>query len=620
MRPQASLGDTANWRDELRREYAQTLPDKLARLVALHEALAAAPDAAAELEALLMAVHRLHGSAGSYGFPEISRAAGEWELELREAREAGVSGALLERLRTQLEALRAELEARPLPSPDEADAAGALLSGLRAALGREPNVLVVEDDPDMLALMVGLLGSLQVGCTPARDPREALAAFRLGAYDFVISDYRFADDTARSLLRELRAEDAEMPILVVSGEVDTREIIELVRESVDEFQQKPLDARAFTGAVVRLLLAGEERRRTRRRGAALLSLSSQVRLGMAGQELLGLLLRVVPEITPFRTARLWLVDESDRRLRAAAEHGGAGSAPAEAEPLERVRARFARGFRLDAAAFVAHDGQSVGARRGPWRPGDQVLVEVRGAPRLWGYLLADSPLDGCRPSDDSLRMLALLGHQIAAALDNDAVYAAQMRLNFQLRFSRELVRAALGSADVESLKPMLTSAAVGGLGGSFAAFAERTSQGWRLLDVACKRAEDYLEEPALGPQAASALAKVERTGALFHWRADDGAVSLCGRRHTQAVLAVPVRAADVLRYVLLVEDDEGGEFDEATQRSYQGLADQIGLILSRLHYQKYLETTAAELREAHAQLQARHDELLRLFERYRPGS
>jgi GAF domain-containing protein len=319
----------------------------------------------------------------------------------------------------------------------------------------------------------------------------------------------------------------------------------------------------------------------------------------------------VPEITPFRAALVALADEGGRTLRRAAAHNWPETA-SEALSLDELRARHERGRRLDVAAFVS--GREA-ARGATWATGDRILVEIASPERRWGYLLVDSPLDGRRPSDDSLRMLALLAHQLAAALDNDAVYAGQMRLNFQLRFSRELVRAALGTTDAAQLKPLLTSAAVNGLGGSFAAFAERTAGGWRLDDLACKRTEDYLEaqtEPA--PQAERVFARVERSRAPFHWRAADGAVSLAGRRSTRAVLAVPVRADDVLRYVLVVEEDEQDEFDEVTVRAYAGLADQIGLILSRLHYQKYLETTAAELHASYAKLQAAHADIVRLQE------
>jgi class 3 adenylate cyclase/DNA-binding response OmpR family regulator len=609
--------DTADWREELRRDYLRTLPDKLDTLRRQLEALVASPGEAAAREVLLGSLHRLHGSAGSYGFADVGRLAGVWELELvRGARP--VTPTALQHMRSWLASMQRQLEPvhdAPLtPPPSEA-----LVAGIRAALGRDPRVLVVEDDPDLAAFVVRTLESLAIGCVALGNPTEALALLRRENFDLLVCDYRFPEGTAKGLVHDLRELDPEAPILVISGQVDKRELLDIIRESVYEFQEKPLEAGTLVACVARLLVLGEERRRTRRRGAALLTISSQVKLGMAGQDVLGILAQAVPEITPFRSASVLLLDEATRRLRLAAGHGSSPSTWPDGLTLAEAQAHHARGTRLDVAAFVSVGG----GRHAPWREGDQVLVELRSGERLWGYLMVTAPLDGRRPSDDSLRMLSLLGHQMASALENEDVYATQMRLNFQLRFARELVRTALGTAEVETLKPMLTNAAVGGLGGSFACFLERTPRGWRLSDIACKRTEDYLENLAVTPGAEAALARLERGMQPFHWRAQDGAFSMVGRRRSQAVLALPVRAHDTLSHVLLVEDDERGEFDEASLRAYQGLSEQVGLILSRLHYQRYLETTSTELQESYAKLQAAHADNVRLqglLKRYLPAS
>ncbi len=89
--------------DALRREYAATLADRGELLLSLAEAArhdpAARPAAAAH-------AHRLHGSAGSYGFTAVSEAAGQLERLF----EAGDASAWSERaLDDALAALRASL-------------------------------------------------------------------------------------------------------------------------------------------------------------------------------------------------------------------------------------------------------------------------------------------------------------------------------------------------------------------------------------------------------------------------------------------------------------------------------------------------------------------------------
>lgn len=111
--------DGADWRAELRREYAQTLPDKYAHVERRLAELLAAPADAARLETLLLAVHRLHGSAGSYGFEELGRLAGEWEAQLLALRDAGGPPApgALESMGARLEALRCADSPEPTPCP-----------------------------------------------------------------------------------------------------------------------------------------------------------------------------------------------------------------------------------------------------------------------------------------------------------------------------------------------------------------------------------------------------------------------------------------------------------------------------------------------------------------------
>src|SRR2546428_14087187 len=56
-------------------EYLAGMHAELATLAALAERLAAASDDREALEALRRATHKIHGSAGSYGFMEASRLA-----------------------------------------------------------------------------------------------------------------------------------------------------------------------------------------------------------------------------------------------------------------------------------------------------------------------------------------------------------------------------------------------------------------------------------------------------------------------------------------------------------------------------------------------------------------
>src|SRR3989475_3595481 len=65
-------------------EYLAGMRAELATLAAIAERLAAASDDSEALEALRRATHKIHGSAGSYGFMEASRLAAGMEATAKD--------------------------------------------------------------------------------------------------------------------------------------------------------------------------------------------------------------------------------------------------------------------------------------------------------------------------------------------------------------------------------------------------------------------------------------------------------------------------------------------------------------------------------------------------------
>jgi PAS domain S-box-containing protein len=84
-------------------------------------------------------------------------------------------------------------------------------------------VLVIEDDPDVLAAMRALLEGLGLTVTAVSSGVEALARLKAGGepFDLIIADYRLAEagsgvDTVRHLLDAL---ERKIPLLLLSGDV-----------------------------------------------------------------------------------------------------------------------------------------------------------------------------------------------------------------------------------------------------------------------------------------------------------------------------------------------------------------------------------------------------------------
>lgn len=77
-------GDGEDWRTEMWQIYAAGLTAKMETLRSLVDALAGDPACAERRGALLDAVHKIRGSAGAYGFGELSRIAADWEALIGE--------------------------------------------------------------------------------------------------------------------------------------------------------------------------------------------------------------------------------------------------------------------------------------------------------------------------------------------------------------------------------------------------------------------------------------------------------------------------------------------------------------------------------------------------------
>lgn len=73
-----------DWLETLRHDYRKRFPDRLARLQARLDALANADSAAEPFAALLLEVHRLHGSAGTHGMHAPGKVLAEWESYMGE--------------------------------------------------------------------------------------------------------------------------------------------------------------------------------------------------------------------------------------------------------------------------------------------------------------------------------------------------------------------------------------------------------------------------------------------------------------------------------------------------------------------------------------------------------
>ena len=193
----------------LRDRFAQSLPQ---RLDAIEQAL---HDHDPQLERLL---HSLAGTAGTYGFAEISKL----------ARAAEEDSARLPEILRQMRGEQAE--ACPHRVWEEASACPA-------------RILCLEDDPDQAAYVSTILESASYQVAVAHDIAEFERVVEQFRPDLLLLDITLPDGSGIELAAALRRAGAHaaMPIIFLTGRASMSSRVDGLRAGADDYLVKPVD-------------------------------------------------------------------------------------------------------------------------------------------------------------------------------------------------------------------------------------------------------------------------------------------------------------------------------------------------------------------------------------------
>jgi len=147
-----------------------------------------------------------------------------------------------------------------------------------------PNVLVVDDDPDMRQMIADYLVENGLRVTQATSGAEMTSALVEHAIDVVILDLRLGGEDGMELAKKLR-QNSTIPIIMVTGKKDEADRVMGLELGADDYITKPFSPRellARVRAVLRryklvedLLPARDERRRAYRFGGWELNLRTR---------------------------------------------------------------------------------------------------------------------------------------------------------------------------------------------------------------------------------------------------------------------------------------------------------------------------------------------------------
>jgi CheY-like chemotaxis protein len=115
-------------------------------------------------------------------------------------------------------------------------------------------VLLVDDNPVILDMLRKALDPL-AQLTSLRSGRDALAQSIANPPDLVIVDYQMPDFDGRELVQQLRAHPtlSHVPIILMASKADQNERLGMLRDSVEDFVEKPFFMRDAVSRIKRVI-------------------------------------------------------------------------------------------------------------------------------------------------------------------------------------------------------------------------------------------------------------------------------------------------------------------------------------------------------------------------------
>ncbi|PSB21872.1 hypothetical protein C7B65_00130 [Phormidesmis priestleyi ULC007] len=188
--------------------------------------------AAAQLEA-----HSLAGSLGTFGFPEGSRLAALIESALRDH---DISS---EPVQTWVNSLRQEISQSPSSTLESAESTQPLpLAQVQQLDQAETKILLVDDDPKILALLQTLLQPWGLQVSTIADPRQFWQTLEAVSPDLLVLDVEMPYLNGIELCQVIRNDPhwSELPIVFLTVHKETDIVNQVFSAGADDFVSKPI--------------------------------------------------------------------------------------------------------------------------------------------------------------------------------------------------------------------------------------------------------------------------------------------------------------------------------------------------------------------------------------------
>jgi len=120
-------------------------------------------------------------------------------------------------------------------------------------------VIVVDDETKMRRVLEIMLGRMGHEVLSAANGLEALQILKSTSADLVISDLRMPDMNGAELLKTLRQQGNEVPVIIITAYGTIESAVEVMKLGACDYILRPFDVDALELAVNRVLLTGQLR-------------------------------------------------------------------------------------------------------------------------------------------------------------------------------------------------------------------------------------------------------------------------------------------------------------------------------------------------------------------------
>jgi two-component system response regulator FixJ len=131
-----------------------------------------------------------------------------------------------------------------------------------------PEVQVVDDDPAMRDSLAFLLETAGYRARLHESAVAFLADPSRSLPGCIVTDVRMPEMTGLELVRRLKADGIDTPVIVITGHADVPLAVEAMKAGVADFIEKPFDGDQLLAAIGAALSLGEDRRRAEDERAA----------------------------------------------------------------------------------------------------------------------------------------------------------------------------------------------------------------------------------------------------------------------------------------------------------------------------------------------------------------